>query len=142
VRLSTAGMLSISNIVGRERELLQEWEEEKRAINANSSATTDSVDSKCIFSDEAKLIITVSPSLDSLPNAATITASLFASVWKIKGQAGDVIQSDEDVLIILEAMKTEIPICAGEDNVGKTIKRVIIKEGAMVRPGDALVILD
>jgi biotin carboxyl carrier protein len=136
-------MLPISNIVGRERELLQEWEEEKRAISANSSATTDSVDSKCIFSDGAKkLIITVSPSLDSLPNAATITASLFASVWKIKGKAGDVIQSDEDVLIILEAMKTEIPICAGEDNVGKTIKRVVIKEGAMVRPGDALIILN
>jgi len=82
-----------------------------------------------------------SPS-DSLPNSVTITASLFASVWKVKGQAGDVIQSDDDVLIILEAMKTEIPICAGEENVGKTIKHIAVKEGAVVQPGDVVAILD
>jgi urea carboxylase len=53
-----------------------------------------------------------------------------------------VIQSEDEVLIILEAMKTEIPIRAGEDNVGKTIKRLTVKEGAMVRPGDVMVVLD
>jgi urea carboxylase len=82
-----------------------------------------------------------SPS-DSLSNSVTITASLFASVWKVKSQTGDVIQSHDEVLIILEAMKTEIPIRAGEDNVGKTIKHIAVKEGGMVRPGDIVVILD
>jgi biotin carboxyl carrier protein len=82
-----------------------------------------------------------SPS-DSRTNSVTITASLFASVWKVKSQTGDVIQSDDEVLIILEAMKTEIPICAGEENVGKTIKHIAVKEGAVVQPGDVVAILD
>ena len=67
---------------------------------------------------------------------------MFASVWKVKGRTGDVIQSDDTVLIILEAMKTEIPIHAGADNVGKTIKHIAVKEGALVRPGDVVAILD
>lgn len=73
----------------------------------------------------------------------TIRAPLFALVWKIHIQPGDVIKTAKDVVIILEAMKTEIPIYAGEDSVGRTYKQLGrgIAEGAAVRPGDTLLVL-
>ncbi len=41
-------------------------------------------------------------------------------------------------------MKTEIPVLAGHDNIGKTIQRFGsgIKEGASVVPGETLVVLN
>jgi len=70
-----------------------------------------------------------------------VTSSLYASIWKIRCKPGDVISSASDILLILEAMKTEIPVTAGEDNVGKKVCRLgkDVKEGASVRPGDVLV---
>ncbi len=54
---------------------------------------------------------------------------------------GDVIKSNEDVLIILEAMKTEVSVTAGEENVGR---RVVgfgrdVREGSVVPAGAPLV---
>jgi len=74
----------------------------------------------------------------------TITASVFANIWKFKCQPGDLITSETQVLVILEAMKTEIPITAGESNVGKTVKSFVTgrEEGTSVRPGDALLVLE
>ncbi|KAI0765576.1 carbamoyl-phosphate synthase L chain, ATP binding domain-containing protein [Irpex lacteus] len=63
-------------------------------------------------------------------SASHITSSINASVWKITQQPGYVIKSPEDVLLVLEAMKTEINVEAGEEN-----------EGAMVSPGQILVYL-
>ena len=81
--------------------------------------------------------------ITDIAGSATVTAALFASVWKIKCKLGDVVKSADDVLMILEAMKTEIPVRAGEENIGKEIKGFAksIKEGATVRPGDTLIIL-
>ena len=68
---------------------------------------------------------------------------MYASVWKITCDPGlgDIISSASDVLLILEATKTEIQVTAGEDNVGRTVYRLgkEVKEGASVRPGDVLV---
>ncbi|KAF5378073.1 hypothetical protein D9615_007510 [Tricholomella constricta] len=106
----------------RERKFLLEWEAEKQARrNLSELQETDSQD----------------------PGSATINAPLFASVWRIQFGPGDVIQSAEDVVLILEAMKMEIPVQAGTNNIGKTIKQLGkgISEGAQVRPGDVLFIL-
>lgn len=67
-----------------------------------------------------------------------------ASVWKIKCQPGEVIQSADDVLVILEAMKTEINVPAGEENIGKVVRGLGrgIMEGASVQAGDVLVWLE
>ena len=56
---------------------------------------------------------------------------------------GDIIAFASDVLLILEAMKTEIPVTAGEENIGRTVCRLEkdVKKGATVRPGDVLVVL-
>ncbi|TFY78522.1 hypothetical protein EWM64_g5490 [Hericium alpestre] len=47
---------------------------------------------------------------DISPGGQTITSSLTAIVFKINVKAGDVIRSAEDVVVVLEAMKTEIPV--------------------------------
>lgn len=73
-----------------------------------------------------------------------ITASLFANVWKIQCLPGDVIESESQVVVILEAMKTEIPVLAGEEHVGKTVKGFGkgVKEGSSVVPGGTLIVLE
>jgi urea carboxylase len=72
-----------------------------------------------------------------------VTSPLSASIWKIKVTLGDVIHSPSDVLCILEAMKTEIPIKAGAKNVGKKIEEFGhgLKEGQTVQLGDILFLL-
>jgi biotin carboxyl carrier protein len=69
---------------------------------------------------------------------------LFSTVWKIKCAPGDTIESGAQALIILEAMKTEIPVLAGEENVGKRVRGLgeHVAEGSAVRPGDILVVLE
>ncbi|KAI0925356.1 hypothetical protein AcV7_005625 [Taiwanofungus camphoratus] len=72
-----------------------------------------------------------------------IVSSLSSSVWKIKCKPGDLIKSAEHVLVVLEAMKTEINVEAGEENVGRTVMGFGqgVVEGAAVNAGDVLVIL-
>ena len=79
----------------------------------------------------------------AIESSFKVTSSLYASVWKVLCGPGDIIASASDVLLILEAMKTEIPVTAGEDNVGRTVCRLgkDVKKGATVRPGDVLVML-
>lgn len=72
---------------------------------------------------------------------AHIPSSMSASVWKIQCQVGQIIESADEVMIILEAMKTEINVPAGEENVGKVVRRLGkgVREGASVQAGDPLV---
>lgn len=53
------------------------------------------------------------------------------------------MRSGDDVLLVLEAMKTEIPVMAGEANIGRTVVGFGkgVAENAPVRPGDILIIL-
>ncbi|KAG1772023.1 allophanate hydrolase subunit 2-domain-containing protein [Suillus occidentalis] len=101
----------------RETELLREWQEQK-AVKA--PAAVDDIDVET--------------------GSTSVTSSMSASIWKIKCQSGDVIQTADDILVILEAMKTEINILAGEENVGKVVKSLGkgIREGASVQVGDVL----
>ncbi len=70
-----------------------------------------------------------------------LTSSLSAHVWKIKCAVGDRVTSAEQVLFILEAMKTEVDIEAGEENVGRTVKGLgrDVKEGGAIQAGDVLI---
>ncbi|THU91287.1 hypothetical protein K435DRAFT_674379 [Dendrothele bispora CBS 962.96] len=108
----------------REEKLLQKWHSEKRS--AGNQKEVDEGDGEA-----------------NPRGSVSIYSPLMASVWKILASKGNVIQSAGDVLLILEAMKTEIPIKAGERNVGKTIVGFGkgVKEGSLVNPGDSLVLL-
>lgn len=67
--------------------------------------------------------------------AETIQADMGANVWKILVSPGDTVEED-DTLMILEAMKMEIPVTA--EDAG-TIIEVLVAEGDVVAAGQALV---
>lgn len=75
---------------------------------------------------------------------STVKSSLSASVWKVNCAPGYIVQSAEDILVVLEAMKTEVNIEAGEENVGRTVRSLgkDVQPGALVQAGDVLVTLD
>ncbi|MFJ6418957.1 biotin/lipoyl-binding carrier protein [Paeniglutamicibacter sp. NPDC091659] len=67
--------------------------------------------------------------------AETIVADMGANVWKILVAPGDRVEED-DVFMILEAMKMEIPVTA--EDAG-TVLSVDVAEGDVVAPGQALI---
>ena len=66
--------------------------------------------------------------------ADTINADMGANVWEIIANEGDSIEED-GVVLILEAMKMEIPVMAEDD--GEIVK-IHVKEGDTVTPGQPL----
>ncbi|EJD01957.1 uncharacterized protein FOMMEDRAFT_109008 [Fomitiporia mediterranea MF3/22] len=110
---------AVASEEARESVLLKEWLESKRS-NAASSTSTATEESQ------------------ETPNF--VSASLSGSVWKIKAAVSDIITSPDQVVAILEAMKTEINITAGEENVGLKVSGFAkgIKEGSTVQAGDKL----
>lgn len=67
-----------------------------------------------------------------------IEAEIAGNVWKIEKQAGDRVEQ-EDVLLILESMKMEIPVeapCKG------TVGEVRVQEGDTVEEGTILVLIE
>lgn len=67
-----------------------------------------------------------------------LSAPMPATVTRVNVAAGDTV-SDGDVVILLEAMKMELPIRAPRD--GK-VARVNCREGELVQPGEQLVDLE
>ncbi|MBC7634961.1 MAG: biotin/lipoyl-binding protein [Acetobacteraceae bacterium] len=67
-----------------------------------------------------------------------ILSDLNARVWKIEVAVGDSV-AEGDVLMILESMKTEIPVEATRAGV---VKAILVKEEEPVTEDQALVILE
>lgn len=67
----------------------------------------------------------------------TIESEVTGNVWKIEVKEGDKVNA-EDVLMILESMKMEIPVEAPTDGV---VKKILVKEEDAVDEDQALVIL-
>lgn len=72
------------------------------------------------------------------PAKGAIVAQLSGRVLSIKVAVGDAV-SKGDVLLILEAMKMENEIKAAGDGV---IKEIPVAEGAQVREGQALIVVE
>ena len=67
-----------------------------------------------------------------------VEAQITGSVWKIETQVGARVE-EEDVLLIIESMKMEIPVeapCAG------TVAEIRVEEGQAIEEGDILVLLE
>jgi biotin carboxyl carrier protein len=62
---------------------------------------------------------------------------MVAHVWKVAVAAGQRV-SEGDVLVILESMKTEIPVEAPHDGV----VREIVDEGGRVGEGDVIAVVE
>lgn len=66
-----------------------------------------------------------------------VLSELNAMVWKIEVAAGQRVHAG-DTLIVLEAMKMEIPVTAPRDGV---VAAVLVAEKQMVVEGEALAVL-
>jgi biotin carboxyl carrier protein len=67
-----------------------------------------------------------------------VLSELNAMVWKIEVAAGQRVAAG-DTLIVLEAMKMEIPVSAPR---GGIVAEILVAEKQMVAEGEALAVLD
>ena len=74
----------------------------------------------------------------SVSGAVSVTAPMPGTVNKINVKAGDSVKKG-DILCVLEAMKMENDIKAGQDG---TVASVNVQQGASVNTGDVLVSLN
>lgn len=63
---------------------------------------------------------------------------MVANVWKVNVAVGQQVEAG-DTIVILESMKTEIPI---EAPVAGTVRELNVVEGGSVREGDVIAVLD
>jgi acetyl-CoA carboxylase biotin carboxyl carrier protein len=67
-----------------------------------------------------------------------VRAELVGNVWKVQAAAGDRVEED-DILLILESMKMEIPVTAP---VAGTVKEIRVSEQEVVKEGQVLAIIE
>ncbi len=67
-----------------------------------------------------------------------VKAELVGNVWKVQVEPGQEVEED-DVLVVLESMKMEIPVTA--PRAGR-VSEVLVKEADVVREGQTLVTLE
>jgi len=67
-----------------------------------------------------------------------VVSEITGTVWKIEVSIGESVKED-DVLMILESMKMEIPVLA---TAGGTINSIEVSEGTSVSEGQTLVLLE
>lgn len=70
--------------------------------------------------------------------ATTLEAPMVGKILRIEKQAGAHVDEDE-VVLVMEAMKMEIPIVAP---VGGTVKEIKVSPGQAVEAEEALAIID
>jgi biotin carboxyl carrier protein len=67
-----------------------------------------------------------------------VRAELVGNVWKIEAREGDQVEED-DVLIILESMKMEIPVTAP---AAGTVREIRVREQDVVQEGQILAVIE
>ncbi len=70
--------------------------------------------------------------------AVEVEAQVTGHIWKVERALGDAVQ-EEDVLLIIESMKMEIPLEAPCDG---RVSEIRVEEGQGVEEGDVLVVLE
>jgi acetyl-CoA carboxylase biotin carboxyl carrier protein len=67
-----------------------------------------------------------------------VRSEITGMVWKVVVKAGDRVAED-DVLLVLESMKMEIPLLAPR---GGVVREILVAEGEPIAEGDVAVILE
>ena len=67
-----------------------------------------------------------------------VESQVTGNVWKIEVAAGDTVEED-DVLLVIESMKMEIPVEAPDDG---RVAEIRVEEGQAIAEGDILVVLE
>lgn len=70
--------------------------------------------------------------------AIDVCAHITGTVWKVEVEVGDRVES-EQVLVILESMKMEMPVEAPEAG---SVSAILVKPGAAVEEGQVLLQLE
>lgn len=99
-------------------------------------------DTTWVFHDGSVFEITADPGTGArkrgLHHHASLTAPMPAMVVAINVRPGDPVRRG-DILIVLEAMKMELPVRAPDDG---TVEAIHCRAGALVQPGASLIDLD
>ncbi|MGD9944360.1 MAG: biotin/lipoyl-binding carrier protein [Burkholderiaceae bacterium] len=66
-----------------------------------------------------------------------IAAEVTGMVWKVEAKVGDRLQAD-DVIMILESMKMEIPVMAPDAGV---LSEILVAEGEPIREGQIVAVM-
>ena len=69
--------------------------------------------------------------------AQEVEAPITGKIWKIEKQPGDVVATD-DVILVIESMKMEIPI---ESSSSGTVRELLVSEGDQVQQDSVVAIL-
>lgn len=69
---------------------------------------------------------------------ADLVAPMSGNIWKILAKEGDNVNEDDEI-IIMEAMKMEIPVAAPASGVLKSLN---VKEGDPVEANDVLAVIE
>ncbi|KAL3467473.1 allophanate hydrolase subunit 2-domain-containing protein [Aspergillus heterothallicus] len=102
-----------------ERGLLERWAKEK----AEKGVPMDTVDA--LLKD---------------PQISPIEAPLNANVWKVEVKEGDKLDEDQ-VVVILEAMKLEIAVRSEAPVVGSVVEKILVQSGDSIEAGKPLVLV-
>lgn len=106
-------------VAAKEEEMFKAWLKEKEEEAASGKPATAATDAE----------------------GEPVASPLSASVWKVMVAEGDVIESDEQHVVELEAMKTSVFVAAGEGMKGKKVSAIVVAHGDAVNPGAPLVYL-
>lgn len=74
------------------------------------------------------------------PNILPVEAPLNANVWKVEVNQGDKI-GEEQVVVILEAMKLEIAVRAEPAAVGANVEKILVQQGDAIEAGKPLMLV-
>ncbi|KAL8673977.1 MAG: hypothetical protein Q9168_001620 [Polycauliona sp. 1 TL-2023] len=103
-----------------EDELLEKWAREK----AEGKISVDKVEE--LLND---------PTIHPLPSPHN------ANLWRLHVTEGSTLTSSTQTVAVLEAMKLEINLPAGEDLVNGVVEKVLVREGEVVKAGDNLMLV-
>ncbi|MDQ6901278.1 MAG: biotin/lipoyl-binding carrier protein [Candidatus Dormibacteraeota bacterium] len=67
-----------------------------------------------------------------------VRAELVGNVWRVQAEVGQQVE-EEEVLLILESMKMEIPVTAP---IRGTVKEIRVKEQEVVKEGQVLAVIE
>jgi biotin carboxyl carrier protein len=70
--------------------------------------------------------------------ATEVEAQIAGNVWKIEKSAGESV-AEEDVLLIIESMKMEIPV---EAPCGGVVREIRVAEGDSIQEGAILAVIE
>jgi biotin carboxyl carrier protein len=72
-----------------------------------------------------------------MSNMQTLYSEVTGTVWKVEAPAGATV-AEGDVVLIIESMKMEIPVCAPSAG---TVREVLVAEGDPVTEDQPVVVL-